>query len=178
MNNGNVYYYPHHLNFSDKKTPVNKLFHSIYFNEINPLNNKNALSYNAYDTNKDHGIDVYSKKKVKLINDYNMLIKKRSEEQFRREELIRRQYEQEKSEKYLEDIQREISPSKTKFYEYNKRYEPRTIFDERKSLYNSALNNGNYPHPYPYPKLYQAIHTNRKNLYDNNRIVPQVYTIK
>lgn len=126
--------YPHKID-QRRETPVNKLFRNIVFN------------YNS-SYNEDQPVDFYSKRKLQLIRDFNEAQRKKEDYEFKREELQRRTKEQELVNLRLNNIQRGFSPSQTKFYEYNKRYEPKTVFDEKKIIYNKAQETGNSLYPY------------------------------
>mmetsp|Transcript_36512 Transcript_36512/g.37903 ORF Transcript_36512/g.37903 Transcript_36512/m.37903 type:complete len:445 (+) Transcript_36512:1-1335(+) len=114
-----------------KPTPVSKLFGKIFLNDSV--------------TNQSGGdSEFYSKKKHQMIKDYQEMINKMDENEFKKVEIEKRSREQEATNSRLDDIQRSISPHHSKFYEYNKKYEHKTVYDDKKILYNKA-NYGNYP---------------------------------
>lgn len=122
-----------------KQTPVNKVFGSIYFQ----------------DSTKTQGDDheYYSKKKIQLCKDFYNSVGKLDEAEYKKQELEKRSIHQGSTNMRLDDIQRSISPSTTKFYEYNKRLDHKTVFDDKKILYNKSQF-GNY---YPYDKVNPTI---------------------
>lgn len=126
--------YPHHNDLS-RGTPINKIFRNLIFNQANEQETPST--------------DFYSKKKMLLIKDYNDMLRKKDEIEYKREELQRRSMEQNLFNQRIETIQRGISPNGAKFFEYNKKYEPRTVFDEKKTVYNRVVDSGISVYPNP-----------------------------
>jgi hypothetical protein len=123
INNTNTIEYP-------RQTPINKVFGSIFLNDY-------------YGNKGGDDSEYYSKKKIQLMKDYSEMVNKQDECEFKKDQLQKRSIEQGNNVKRLKDIERSISPPKNNFYEYNKRYEMKTVFDDKKILYNKA-NYGNY----------------------------------
>lgn len=121
--------------FSQNKLPVNKIFKQLYFHD--EVNNKTGDER-----------DFYSKKKIQLINDFESTINKQEEYDFKRKELEKRNLHNEQTNVRLNEIGRSISPGQSKFYEYKKKLEYKTVFDDKKIIFNK-VNFGDY---YPYDK--------------------------
>lgn len=113
-----------------RQTPINKVFGSIFLNDY-------------YGNKGGDDSEYYSKKKIQLMKDYNEMMNKQDESEFKKDQLQKRSMEQGNNVKRLKEIERSISPPQNKFYEYNKRYDMKTVFDDKKILYNKA-NYGNY----------------------------------
>lgn len=128
--------YPHHNDLS-RGTPVNKIFRNLVFNQ-------------NYEEPETPSTEFFSKKKLLLIKDYNDMLRKKDEIEYKRDELQRRSMEQSLFNQRIESIQRGISPSGAKFFEYNKKYEPRTVFDEKKTVYNKVVDSGTSVYPNPH----------------------------
>lgn len=119
--------------FSQNKLPVNKIFSQLYFHD--EANNKTGDER-----------DFYSKKKLQLINDYESTLNKQGEYDFKRKELEKRNLHNEQTNVRLNEIGRSISNGQSKFYEYKKKLEYKTVFDDKKIIFNK-VNFGDY---YPY----------------------------
>jgi len=139
--------YPYQLDHI-RQTPVNKLFENIYLN-------------NHFDSVDD----INSKRKIQLLKDYNDMQRKKNEDEFKKAELERRTQEQSLSNKRLDDIERKFSPEQTKFYEYNKRYEPKTVFDEKKTLLNKVIQGKDYSSYYNYVPI--TVNLERRKYFKN-----------
>lgn len=116
-----------------RQTPITKVFGSIFLNDYSNSKGGDDSEY-------------YSKKKIQLLKDYNEMGNKQDESEFKKDQLQKRSLEQGSNVTRLNHLERSISPPQNKFYEYNKRYEMKTVFDDKKILYNKA-NYGNYYPP-------------------------------
>lgn len=115
-----------------KKTTMNKVFGSIYLNDFSRGLGENDSDY-------------YSRRKVQMVKDYNNMLNKNDEIEFKRNQLQKRSVEQGINAKRLDDMQSSFSPSESNFYEYNKRYDLKTVFDDKKILNNKAFFGNYYP---------------------------------
>ena len=129
------------------KSPINKMFGNLFLQ-----------------TNSDE--DHYeNKRKDQLVSDFNDMQRKKDENEFKKFELNRIIVEQGKSNQIIDDIERKLSPKQTKFYEYNKRYDPRTVFDERKTLLNKVIQGNDYTSYYSYQPI--TVNTYKRKYFNN-----------
>lgn len=114
-----------------RQTPANKIFGSIFLNDYSNQSNNNS--------------EFYSKRKLQMIKDYNETLNKKDESEFKSQELQKRSMEQGVNTQRIDNIERSISPTSSRFYEYNKKFDHKTVFDDKKILYNKAYYGNYYP---------------------------------
>jgi len=145
---------PHNQNLNEynkfpNKSTINKVFGSIFLNDFSSSSSRIG--------NESVDDEFFSKKKKLLLRDYNA-IQRRDENEFKKQELQKRAIEQGMTNQRIEDIQRSISPTHSKFYEYNKKYDHKTLFDDKKILLNKAVY-GNY-----FPDTSETKYYNENNI--------------